>query len=148
MGERYRDELALFPPQVPDGPYPRQMLTDSATVGGLRYVAVGQDPEDAAAVFLGHPPAAHLVVATRLYCVELLWDPDERAARNEHDLAYTWARLITRCEDHLPDAKDDECDACRYITSEDWWLTWADTARLDPARFPVTVWAPREWLTP
>lgn len=146
MGEVQGEELALFPEQIPDGPYPRQMLTGSTTVGGLRYVGVGEDPEDGAVVFLGHPSVADVVMASRLYCVDQLWDPDERAARDEHDLSYTWARLITRCEDHLPDAKDDECDACRYITSEDWWLTWVSTVRMDPARFPVTVWRPREWF--
>jgi hypothetical protein len=128
-------ETALFPEQVPDGPYPKELLVDSCTIEGLRYVTVGEDGENY--VFLGHPDLEYVMAAVRAITVSSDNDPDKVSS---NDVEYLYARLLDHCPDHQKPVED--CTWCTFATSEEWWLDWSggNATAGHPNYFPITLW--------
>jgi hypothetical protein len=123
--------------------FPEQITKTSQVRGGLQFLSLGEDVEYW--VFLGHPYHRDVLAAAKVIAEDdhLGWTDDELPARSELD--YTWAKVITRCEDHEVD--DEHCWKCRWFTEEgDWALIWHNRSedpkvhRGEPGFFPIVLW--------
>lgn len=124
--------------------FPQQVLDAADVRGGLQFLYLGEDAEHW--VFLGHPYHGDVLAAAAVIAKDdgYDWTDDELPQRSQLD--YTWAKLLTACEDH-PAARDEHCWKCRSFDEENaWCLIWhaaADDSNIhrgEPGFFPIVLW--------
>ena len=122
--------------------FPKQVLDAAEVRGGLQFLYLGEEAEHW--VFLGHPYDGDVLAAAAVIASDdrLGWTADELPDRSELD--YTWAKLITACEDHP--VRDEHCWKCRLHEENAWTLTWharaedSEINRGEPGFFPIVLW--------
>lgn len=137
----------LFGEQVPDGPYPKEVLVGSFVVGGLRCVEVGEDAEWV--VYLGHPPIAEVFAAAAALAALKQFDLESVPTSADH-LLVTQAWIWTSCPLHAV-SQHGECEAC-WVTGEmdTWLLKWdvPPSRQVTPSSWKVAPWPPGQYELP
>jgi hypothetical protein len=124
--------------------FPQQVLESADVRGGLQFLYLGEDAEHW--VFLGHPYHRDVLAAAAVIAKDdgYDWTADELPERSQLD--YTWAKVLTACEDHGP-GRDGHCWKCRQFDDEGAWvLVWharnedSKVHRGEPGFFPIVLW--------
>lgn len=128
----------------PSAEYPAELVAVTRMAGGIRFITLGEDAERY--VFLGHQYHRDVIAALEQIVREDDIDQDEPVDREE--LAYTYARYMTKCLAHTADVEEcTHCQMVRFLEQPDgFWLDWS-TSDGNPksnrgrhGHFPVVIW--------